>query len=135
MTSEWVEDFRETFGEPIYPNAINKEPFILAEEKDVIAFIYTLLTSQRREFVERLLAQGKECPNQDCNNQGFTVKQISERHYITQDMALDACEPQMEGQLYSDDEFEQEQCEFCYREPLSKFNIQILIQSLEQGKE
>ena len=35
----------------------------------------------------------------------------------------------LEGSLYSDDEFEQEQCQWCYEMPYSKFNS---IQAIEQ---
>ncbi len=67
--------------------------------------------------------KGEDCPNNGCNNQGYMVVQTSERRYVTRDMASDACDLSLEGQLYSDDEFEQEQCEFCYRNPNSKFNL------------
>jgi len=72
-----------------------------------------------------------DCSN--CDNQGFTVKQTSEKQYVTKDMATDACEPEMEGQLYSDDEFEQEQCQWCYEFPISKFNYDLRIAQLNKA--
>jgi hypothetical protein len=36
------------------------------------------------------------------------MKQVSEREYVSREMALDAEEPQMEGSLYSDEKWESE---------------------------
>lgn len=56
-------------------------------------------------------SEWEDCPN--CPNQGFTVEPTQQR-YITRDMAIDAEMPELEGQLYCNDEFEQVQCEFCW---------------------
>lgn len=74
-----------------------------------------------KDKIEEIINQAEDCPN--CDNVGFTVIQTSERQYVTRDMAMDACEPEREGEVYSEDAFEQEQCEFCYTNPKSRFNL------------
>lgn len=71
--------------------------------------------------IEKLIKEGKleHCPN--CDNSGGYPVQVSSRQYITKDMATDAEEPSLEGQMYSDDEFEEEQCEWCWTHPKSIF--------------
>ena len=61
--------------------------------------------------LETLLKVAK-CPN--CDGSGGIPKQVSARTYVTREMAMDAGSPEMEGSLYSDDEFEMEQCQWCY---------------------
>jgi len=61
----------------------------------------------------------ENCPN--CPNQGFTVRMGGGVHYITRDMAMDACMPEIEGQRVDEIYEEQEQCEFCYTNPRSVF--------------
>jgi hypothetical protein len=61
----------------------------------------------------------ENCPN--CKNEGGYPVQVSGRLYVTREMALDAQCPEMEGQLYSDDEWELEQCEFCWTNPKSVY--------------
>ncbi len=75
---------------------------------------------------------GEECPNNGCNNQGYIVVQTNERQYITRDMASDACDMSLEGQEIGEDEFEQEQCEFCYRNKKSKFNLRQMLELKEK---
>ena len=82
---------------------------------------------------ERLEKIADDCPN--CDNSGFTVVQTSERRYVTRDMASDACDMSLEGTLYSDDEFEQEQCQWCYETKNSRFNINTLITELSGERE
>jgi hypothetical protein len=60
--------------------------------------------------------QWEDCPN--CNNEGSYM--TGGIHYVTRDMALDACEPDMEGMPI--DQTEHIQCEFCWRNPNSIFN-------------
>lgn len=53
----------------------------------------------------------------NCNNEGvYTTGGIS---YVTRDMALDACEPSMEGMPI--EQFEHVQCEFCWTNPKSVY--------------
>jgi len=59
----------------------------------------------------------EHCPNPDCNNQGEYM--TGGIHYVTREMALDACEPSMEGMEIED--FEHVQCEFCWTNPKSVF--------------
>jgi len=63
--------------------------------------------------------QWEDCS--DCPNQGWYLRQTSVRSYVTRDMALDAQIPELEGSLYTDDEWEQEQCEFCWTNSKSVF--------------
>ena len=51
------------------------------------------------------------CPN--CDGSGGIPVQVSSRQLVTREMAMDACCPEMEGSLYSDDTWEQEQCRWC----------------------
>ena len=73
-----------------------------------------------KDKIAELISQARDCPN--CDNSGFTVVQVGCKQYVTRDMAMDACEPSMEGMEIGDDEFEQEQCQWCYETPESKFN-------------
>ena len=57
----------------------------------------------------------EDCPN--CNNEGGYM--TGGIHYVTRDMALDACEPEMEGMAI--DNIEHVQCEFCWTNPKSVF--------------
>jgi hypothetical protein len=52
-----------------------------------------------------------KCPC--CDGSGAIAAQIRSRQVVTREMALDAGEPSMEGSLYSDDEWEQQQCQWC----------------------
>ncbi len=52
-----------------------------------------------------------KCPN--CDGSGCIAHQVSSRQYVTRDMAIDAGDESLEGSLYSDDEWEQEQCQWC----------------------
>lgn len=52
-----------------------------------------------------------QCPN--CDGSGAIPHQVSERRYVTRDMAFDAGNMALEGSLYSDDEWEAEQCQWC----------------------
>lgn len=51
------------------------------------------------------------CPN--CDGSGSISYQISGREYVTADMARDAGDPSLEGSLYSHEQWEQEQCQWC----------------------
>jgi DnaJ-class molecular chaperone len=66
-----------------------------------------------KELLENAVALLKvaTCPN--CDGSGSTAVQTSSRQFVTRDMASDACCPEMEGSLYSDDEWEQQQCQWC----------------------
>jgi hypothetical protein len=52
-----------------------------------------------------------KCPN--CDGSGVTQIQTSCRQYVTSEMAMDAGCPEMAGSLYSDDEWELQQCQWC----------------------
>ena len=52
-----------------------------------------------------------KCPC--CDGSGSIAVQTSSRQLVTREMAMDAGEPAMEGSLYSDDEWEQQQCQWC----------------------
>jgi len=51
------------------------------------------------------------CPN--CDGSGDIPHQISEKRYVTRDMAIDGGDLALEGSLYSDDKWELEQCQWC----------------------
>ena len=77
---------------------------------------------------ERLDKIADDCPN--CDNSGYTVAQVEGREYVTRDMASDAGDLSLEGSLYREEEFEQEQCQWCYETKNSRFNIDNLIKEL-----
>lgn len=52
------------------------------------------------------------CP--ECDGSGAKQVQTQSRQYVTREMAHDAGDLSMEGSLYSDDEFETQQCRWCY---------------------
>lgn len=66
---------------------------------------------QRRAQVEALLAAAK-CPN--CDGSGSIAVQTGSRQCVTRDMASDAGDLSMEGSPYSDEAWEQQQCQWCY---------------------
>ncbi len=57
-----------------------------------------------------LLAPAR-CP--ECDGSGSYQVQTSARSYISVEMASDAGDPSLAGQLYTDDEFEPRQCQWC----------------------
>ena len=57
------------------------------------------------------LLRAAKCPN--CDGLGAVPRRTSSRRLVTREMASDACCPEMEGSLYSDDELELEQCQWC----------------------
>lgn len=68
-----------------------------------------------------LLAENKQlrgllkhaiCPN--CDGSGAIPHQVSRREYVSRDMALDAGDPSLEGSLCSEEQWESEQCQWCY---------------------
>jgi len=65
---------------------------------------------EKLDKLQGLLSVAK-CPN--CDGSGCIAHKVSNREYVTRDMASDACDPSLEGSLYSDDEWEQEQCQWC----------------------
>lgn len=52
------------------------------------------------------------CPN--CDGSGAVMRQVSCRQYVSRDMAIDAGDLSMEGSIYREEEFEPEQCQWCY---------------------
>ncbi|HUW32805.1 MAG TPA: hypothetical protein VM223_14455 [Planctomycetota bacterium] len=57
------------------------------------------------------LLRAAKCPH--CDGSGCIPRQISPRQRVTREMASDAGCPEMEGSLYSDDEWVAEQCQWC----------------------
>ena len=51
------------------------------------------------------------CPN--CDGSGATQVRVFDRQYVSREMARDAGCPEMEGSLYSDDEWEAQPCSWC----------------------
>ena len=51
------------------------------------------------------------CPN--CDGSGAIPHQVSSREYVTKDIAIDAGDPALEGALYSGEDWEAEQCQWC----------------------
>ncbi|MFA7219493.1 MAG: hypothetical protein WC119_03245 [Synergistaceae bacterium] len=62
------------------------------------------------EVMKKLLSTAI-CPN--CDGSGAIPVQVSCREYVSHEMAMDAGCPEMEGSLYSDDEWQQVECEWC----------------------
>jgi len=63
-----------------------------------------------RELVD--FAKLNNCP--DCDGSGVIVSKGYDRRYVTRDMALDACDPSLEGTLYTEEQHQQEQCQWCF---------------------
>lgn len=78
------------------------------------------MTDQQKELLKlktRLSLIGSllkiaKCPN--CDGSGMTSRQISERTFVTREMAMDAGDPSLEGHLFTDDEWVFEQCHWCH---------------------
>lgn len=79
--------------------------------------------------IQEVIDSSLDCPN--CDNKGYTLE--DNRNVITRDMALDGDCPESEGQLIG--RVEQIQCEFCYTEKNSKFNLAQSIHNLKPGGE
>ena len=67
---------------------------------------------QNKNNILKELLRLAKCPN--CDGSGGIPHQISSKTYVTRDMATDAGDPALEGSLYSDDEYELEECQWCY---------------------
>lgn len=78
---------------------------------DVMAFLQHARKLERELNQAKGLLEVAACPN--CDGSGSTAVKISSRKSVTREMASDACCPEMEGSLYSDDEWEQQQCQWC----------------------
>ena len=76
-----------------------------------------------REALAKVIGEVQSCPNPDCGDKGWYVGETTTREYVTRDMALDAGDKTLEGSVYREAEQEQVQCEFCYTNSLSKFNL------------
>ena len=52
------------------------------------------------------------CPN--CDGSGSLGVMIKSPQYVTKEMASDAGDPLLEGSLYTEEEWEQQECQWCY---------------------
>ena len=52
-----------------------------------------------------------KCP--DCDGSGVILVRTSEHRTVSRDMAMDACDPSLEGSTYSQEEWESSQCQWC----------------------
>jgi hypothetical protein len=66
---------------------------------------------EKIETLKSLLRMAK-CP--DCDGSGCMMRQVSEEQYVSRYMAMDAGDMDLEGQLFSEERWEQEQCRWCY---------------------
>lgn len=66
--------------------------------------------NKQTEIIINLLEMAV-CPN--CDGSGAIPHQVSSKQYVSRDMALDAGQPELEGSLYSDNQWEAEQCQWC----------------------
>lgn len=71
-----------------------------------------MTTNPLRE-IEKLkeLLRVAKCPA--CDGSGSIPVQTSAQEYVTRDMAMDAGDLSMEGSLYSEEKWEQQQCQWC----------------------
>ncbi|MCK9599652.1 MAG: hypothetical protein M0R06_11510 [Sphaerochaeta sp.] len=76
---------------------------------DIIDRILVLI-EQEQKLMIALLKEAK-CPN--CDGSGVIPHRTSTRQLVTHDMASDAGTPELEGSLYSQEQFELEQCQWC----------------------
>ncbi len=67
--------------------------------------------SKQTEIIINLLEMAV-CPN--CDGSGCIPHQVSSKQYVTRDMAIDGGDSALEGSLYSEDQWEAEQCQWCY---------------------
>lgn len=66
----------------------------------------------RRENEElRGLLKVAKCPN--CDGSGAKMVRVRGEERATREMAIDAGDPQLEGSLVSDEQWEPEQCQWC----------------------
>jgi len=67
----------------------------------------------RNDLIEaKELLKMAKCPN--CDGSGGIPVCVHPKRYCSADMASDAGDPSMEGCLVSDEEWELEQCQWCY---------------------
>lgn len=74
-----------------------------------IKALLALIAEDRAELVEALKAA--KCPN--CDGSGVIARQVSSKSYVTRDMAIDAGDRSLEGSIFSKDDFEFEECQWC----------------------
>ena len=55
--------------------------------------------------------EDNECPN--CNGTGAVTVLIRQKQFVSRDMAHDAGFPEMEGSVYTDEDFDYEPCPEC----------------------
>jgi hypothetical protein len=102
---------------------------------EAIDAVHAYLRSEEcREKVANVIREVEDCPN--CPNQGWYEEgdfQAKER--VTRDMALDAGDPSLEGSVCREATGpEQVQCQFCYENPKSRFNLPSAILSAIAGE-
>jgi len=108
MIKNWEEIKKEIESLAIAIRGSTKEEFPadLANLEDFVCKI-----KDENETLKGLL-RISNCPN--CDGSGVIQRQTSSREYVTRSMALDAGDSELEGSLYSDDDFEIEQCQWCF---------------------
>jgi DnaJ-class molecular chaperone len=57
------------------------------------------------------MTEENECPA--CNGTGAVTVLVRQRQYVSRDMAHDAGFPEMEGSVYTDEDFDYEPCPDC----------------------
>lgn len=108
MIKDWEKIKKELEHLAIAIKGSTKEEFP-ADLANLEDFVYKI--KDESETLKALL-KISNCPN--CDGSGAIQHQVSSKEYVTRSMAMDAGDPELEGSLYSDDDFEIEQCQWCY---------------------
>jgi len=75
-----------------------------------------------------------KCPA--CDGSGVIPVQTCARQYVTREMAMDAGQPEMEGSMYCDDEWEPQECQWCdERDTLLRANNMLTVSGGATGSE
>ena len=83
----------------------------ITEHPDVQRLIGQVVELQDEIKKLKVLLGMAVCPN--CDGSGAIPRQVSSETRVSRDMASDAGMPELEGSIYTEDEWEAEQCQWC----------------------
>ena len=101
-----MEDARPKFLE-----SVTEHPDVQRLIKQVIRSDIKIKELQAENKRLKGLLEMAVCPN--CDGSGCIPRQVSSETRVSRDMASDAGMPELEGSIYTEDEWEAEQCQWC----------------------